>query len=215
MAHKPTYPYPYPMPTSNSKTHTPTQQAEKGVKTPPGPPLTTPDGRQKIDPPHKAQAHKPTQPTKANNRSTTHQGDSQTEPPKHKLPPPNAATQQVQIKMMSTTSHPPYQQHAPICEHDSDPNRTPQKCSKANVLLATLNMTGRSHTTTTGRNQISKWTDIHRVLRQKQISILCLQETHLEAHHITDIEKPLVNVLRYITQLTHTIQAHLPELYLS
>lgn len=39
-----------------------------------------------------------------------------------------------------------------------------------------------------GPGPLSKWTTIHRVLREKKISILCLQETHLEDEHIQHIE---------------------------
>ena len=59
--------------------------------------------------------------------------------------------------------------------------------TRANILLATLNIKGRSSVTSETRNQVSKWTDIHRFIRQKQISILCVQETHLEQTHVDTI----------------------------
>lgn len=66
---------------------------------------------------------------------------------------------------------------------------TINKQSRTNILMATLNMKGRSHSNATTRNQISKWTDVHRLLRQKQVSVLCLQETHLNNQHISDINQ--------------------------
>ena len=39
-----------------------------------------------------------------------------------------------------------------------------------------------------GPGPLSKWTTIHRVLREKKISILCLQETHLTEAHSRHIE---------------------------
>ncbi|KAG1875469.1 Endonuclease/exonuclease/phosphatase [Suillus subalutaceus] len=39
-----------------------------------------------------------------------------------------------------------------------------------------------------GQNQISKWTTINREMREKQIGILCVQETHLCPEHQTQID---------------------------
>ena len=70
-----------------------------------------------------------------------------------------------------------------------DPPQQNHKQSRANISIATLNINGCSHSNTTSRSQISKWTDVYRLIHQKQISILCLQETHLDHHHITDINR--------------------------
>lgn len=76
-------------------------------------------------------------------------------------------------------------------QRTSNPEPPPpkHKKSRANILVATLNINGRSHSTASAYNQISKWTNVHRLMRQKQVSILCLQETHLDHHHISDIHQ--------------------------
>ena len=59
--------------------------------------------------------------------------------------------------------------------------------SRASALIATLNMKGRS-SPDCGPGPLSKWTTVHRVLREKKISILCLQETHLDEAHVLHIK---------------------------
>ena len=59
--------------------------------------------------------------------------------------------------------------------------------TRANILIATLNIKGCSSSNSNIRQQISKWADVHRFVCQKQISILCLQETHLEQTHVDSI----------------------------
>ena len=106
------------------------------------------------------------------------------------------------IGIPANSSHPPNpqaitQSQCPLQEdtnntnqpEPNDPIHPHQKRSRANIHIASLNTKGRSHTTTNDRNQISKWNKIHRTLRQEQLSVLCLQETHLEQQHIEVIQR--------------------------
>ncbi|KDQ50166.1 hypothetical protein JAAARDRAFT_51388 [Jaapia argillacea MUCL 33604] len=60
--------------------------------------------------------------------------------------------------------------------------------TRANILLATLNMRGRLSATLGGR-QISKWTEIHSVMKEKQIGILAVQETQLTEENVDQIHQ--------------------------
>lgn len=66
-------------------------------------------------------------------------------------------------------------------------NTHPKPLSRANIQIATLNVNGRASSSHPTRGPVSKWTNIHRVMREKKIDILCLQETHLENEHINQI----------------------------
>lgn len=59
--------------------------------------------------------------------------------------------------------------------------------TRANILLATLNTKGQA-SNSLGSNDISKWTAIHHVMREKKIGILSIQETHLLPEHEMQIE---------------------------
>lgn len=59
--------------------------------------------------------------------------------------------------------------------------------SWANILITSLNIKGQA-SPSCGLGPLSKWTTIHRVLREWKIGILCLQETHLDANHVQQIE---------------------------
>jgi exonuclease III len=61
------------------------------------------------------------------------------------------------------------------------------KKTRANIKLASLNVRGRT-SPNLGMSPISKWVAINRMMRDKKIGILCLQETHLSPEHQTQIE---------------------------
>lgn len=61
------------------------------------------------------------------------------------------------------------------------------KKSRANILVATLNMRGRA-SPDLGNSTISKWSTVQNVMREKKIGILCVQETHLTQEHEMQIE---------------------------
>ncbi|KAG1877871.1 hypothetical protein DFJ58DRAFT_645327, partial [Suillus subalutaceus] len=62
-----------------------------------------------------------------------------------------------------------------------------RKKTRANILLATLNMRGRA-SPQLGNSNISKWTTIQHIMREKKIGILCVQEAHLLPEHETQID---------------------------
>ncbi|KAG1732699.1 Endonuclease/exonuclease/phosphatase, partial [Suillus occidentalis] len=62
-----------------------------------------------------------------------------------------------------------------------------KKKSRANILIATLNMKGRT-SQDLGHSNISKWSVIQHVMREKKIGVLCLQETHLTDEHEAQID---------------------------
>ncbi|KAG1737363.1 Endonuclease/exonuclease/phosphatase, partial [Suillus occidentalis] len=62
-----------------------------------------------------------------------------------------------------------------------------KKKHRANIHIATLNMKGRA-SQHLGHSNISKWSVVQHVMREKKIGILCLQETHLDNTHETQIE---------------------------
>ena len=68
---------------------------------------------------------------------------------------------------------------------DTIPRTKPR--SRANALIATLNTKGRA-SSHCGPGPISKWTAISRVLRENKISILCIQESHLDDTYAQQIE---------------------------
>ncbi|KAG2743960.1 DNase I-like protein, partial [Suillus brevipes Sb2] len=69
------------------------------------------------------------------------------------------------------------------------PHTSPiKKKTRANILLATLNIKGRASTLLGNNNDISKWSAIHHVMRERKIGLLCVQETHLLPEHETQIE---------------------------
>ena len=84
----------------------------------------------------------------------------------------------------SPTNNNPNQNMVP---EEQPPTR--QNRSRANILTATLNVKGRSSTRCENSNPISKWTDINRTIREKQIAILALQETHLEPTHLDTVHQ--------------------------
>ena len=64
---------------------------------------------------------------------------------------------------------PPGERHEPL----------PTKKYRANLVVASLNMRGRS-SQSTGSGPIPKWTTVMNMLRTEQIGVLALQETHLD-----------------------------------
>ena len=92
------------------------------------------------------------------------------------------------------TMHPPtsdtHQRHARHgTAHTQRPDTSPRtrQRSRANALIATLNIKGRT-SPHCGPGPISKWTAISRVLWEKKISIMCVQETHLDDTYVQQIE---------------------------
>jgi hypothetical protein len=82
---------------------------------------------------------------------------------------------------------------------NNDLRNQPKKQNKtrANLHIASLNMKGRT-STQLDHSAISKWSVIHRVMREKKIGILCLQETHLTEEHETQINTLYSRRLRVI-----------------
>lgn len=71
--------------------------------------------------------------------------------------------------------------------HVTELRTKPPKKTRANMIIATLNMNGRA-SPSLGPNPISKWTLINQLMREQRIDILCLQETHLTQEHIDQID---------------------------
>ncbi|KDQ57930.1 hypothetical protein JAAARDRAFT_47183 [Jaapia argillacea MUCL 33604] len=67
-------------------------------------------------------------------------------------------------------------------------NRHTSRNTRANIQLATLNMKGRA-SALLGHSQISKWTEVYSMMKEKQIGILALQETHLTEENVFNIKK--------------------------
>ena len=117
-------------------------------------------------------------------------------PPSFSYPTSNNDANQPQRAALPGSSYPassdarnqPTQAATPGIPHPLPASGVPWKpCSRANALIATLNMNGRA-SPDCRPGPLSKWTMIYRVLWEKKISILCLQETHLENKHVQRIE---------------------------
>lgn len=85
----------------------------------------------------------------------------------------------------------------PLRPHQANNNPNPdnhnntrppkKKKTRANIMLATLNIKGQT-STELGNSPISKWSAIHQVMRENKIGILCAQEMHLLPEHERQIE---------------------------
>lgn len=93
----------------------------------------------------------------------------------------------------------PHQAPHNHAQHNNDSGNQPKKRNKtrANLHIASLNMKGRT-STQLEYNEISKWSVIHQVMREKKIGILCLQETHLTEDHENQINTLYSRRLRVI-----------------
>jgi exonuclease III len=85
---------------------------------------------------------------------------------------------------------PPHTQlpHQADTQRDTSHTSPIKKKTRANILLATLNIKGRTSTLLGNNNDISKWSALHHVMRKKKIGLLCIQETHLLPEHEAQIE---------------------------
>ena len=97
-------------------------------------------------------------------------------PPQSPLPPPLAPGNPY-----------PTARHGVAHTRQTDPIPNVSPRTRANALIATLNIKGRT-SPHCGPGPISKWTAINWVLREKKISILCVQETHLDENYAHQID---------------------------
>jgi hypothetical protein len=81
-------------------------------------------------------------------------------------------------------------------QNPNSQNPIKKKKSRANILIATLNMRGRA-SPDLGNSTISKWSAIQHIMRKK-IGVLCLQEMHLMNEHETQIESLYSRRLRVL-----------------
>lgn len=66
-----------------------------------------------------------------------------------------------------------------------NPRQQPHKKTRATVTVATLNMRGRG--VQTARYGQSKWNDVNKLVKDKKIGILALQEAHLTSDFVEEI----------------------------
>ena len=97
-------------------------------------------------------------------------------PPQSPLPPPLAPGNPY-----------PTARHGVAHTRQTDPIPNVSPRTRANALIATLNIKGRT-SPHCGPGPISKWTAINWVLQEKKISILCVQETHLDENYAHQID---------------------------
>lgn len=77
------------------------------------------------------------------------------------------------------------------------PAETKKKTTRARITIASLNTRGRSQNGCL--SEVSKWMQIHQLIRDNGVGILAVQESHLSQAHVDDIHRLFGRRLRVLT----------------
>jgi exonuclease III len=107
-------------------------------------------------------------------------------------------TSHVQSQMQNTNASDNSLRHSPPRHPDTNmtisvitPQQSQRKTGlqkRANIKIATLNMNG-AHTNGEACMRFEKWAEINATMKRENIAILALQETHLDDHLLSDVNK--------------------------